>query len=293
MMRSFKDFAEITQRDELLSHHTWLKVGGPAQFLVRPRTREELVGVVLACHHEQIPVHVLGSGSNLLVRDEGVSGVVLHLNAPALGLIQIDGHRLRAGAGALLSHAISESVKAGLGGLDVLVGIPGTIGGALHGNAGGKSGDIGQFVRAVEVLTAAGEQRTRRGEDLSFSYRESSLNELILLEAEFELAPDSHEVITHRMRKLWIMKKATQPLVFQSAGCIFKNPRGMSAGLLIDQAGLKGTRIGNAEISDRHANFIVTHSGASARDVLRLIDLARSKVAEQFGVDLELEVQIW
>jgi UDP-N-acetylmuramate dehydrogenase len=95
------------------------------------------------------------------------------------------------------------------------------------------------------------------------------------------------------MRKLWIMKKATQPLVFQSAGCIFKNPRGMSAGLLIDQAGLKGTRIGNAEISDRHANFVVTHAGASARDVLRLIDLARSKVAEQFGVDLELEVQIW
>ena len=292
-MRSFKDFAEITQRDELLSQHTWLKVGGPAQFLVRPRTREELVGVVAACHHEQIPVHVLGSGSNLLVRDEGVSGVVLHLNAPAHGTVQVDGHRLRAGAGALLSHAISESVKAGLGGLDVLVGIPGTVGGALHGNAGGKSGDIGQFVRSVEVLTASGEQRTRHGEELSFSYRESSLNELILLEAEFELSPESHEAITHRMRKLWIMKKATQPLVFQSAGCIFKNPRGMSAGLLIDQAGLKGTRIGNAEISDRHANFIVTHSGATARDVLRLIDLARSKVAEQFGVELELEVQIW
>ncbi|MFN9374584.1 MAG: UDP-N-acetylmuramate dehydrogenase [Planctomycetaceae bacterium] len=292
-MRSFKDFAEITQRDELLSQHTWLKVGGPAQFLVRPRTREELVGVVAACHHEQIPVHVLGSGSNLLVRDEGVSGVVLHLNAPGHGTVQVDGHRLRAGAGALLSHAISESVKAGLGGLDVLVGIPGTVGGALHGNAGGKSGDIGQFVRSVEVLTASGEQRTRHGEELSFSYRESSLNELILLEAEFELSPESHEAITHRMRKLWIMKKATQPLVFQSAGCIFKNPRGMSAGLLIDQAGLKGTRIGNAEISDRHANFIVTHSGATARDVLRLIDLARSKVAEQFGVELELEVQIW
>jgi len=292
-MRSFRDFAEITQRDEMLAQHTWLKVGGPAQFLVRPRTRDELVNVVTTCHEEQIPVHVLGSGSNLLVRDEGVSGVVLHLGATDLGRVTVEGNRVRAGAGALLSHTIAESVKAGLGGLDALVGIPGTIGGALHGNAGGKSGDIGQFVRSVDVLTASGEQRTRRGEELSFSYRQSSLNELILLEAEFELAPESYDLITHRMRKLWIMKKATQPLVFQSAGCIFKYPRGMSAGLLIDQAGLKGTRIGNAEISDRHANFIVTHSGATARDVLRLIDLARSKVSEQFGVELELEVQIW
>ncbi|HBH54818.1 MAG TPA: UDP-N-acetylenolpyruvoylglucosamine reductase [Planctomycetaceae bacterium] len=292
-MRSFRDFAEITQRDEMLDQHTWLKVGGPAQFLVRPRTRDELVQVVATCHEEQIPVHVLGSGSNLLVRDEGVSGVVLHLGSAELGHVTVDGNRVRAGAGALLSHTISESVKAGLGGLDALVGIPGTIGGALHGNAGGKSGDIGQFVKSVDVLTASGEQRTRRDEELSFSYRQSSLNELILLEAEFELAPESYDLITHRMRKLWIMKKATQPLVFQSAGCIFKNPRGMSAGLLIDQAGLKGTRIGHAEISDRHANFIVTHTGATARDVLRLIDLARSKVSEQFGVELELEVQIW
>ncbi|RPI77549.1 MAG: UDP-N-acetylmuramate dehydrogenase, partial [Planctomycetaceae bacterium] len=178
-------------------------------------------------------------------------------------------------------------------GLDSLVGIPGTVGGALHGNAGGKSGDIGQFVRSVEVLTATGEHKVRKGEDLTFTYRASSLNEPILLAAEFELQPEDPDEITRRMRKLWIMKKATQPLTFQSAGCIFKNPRGMSAGLLIDQAGLKGTRIGNVEISDRHANFIVTHPGATARDVFRLIDLARSKVGEQFGVELDLEVQIW
>src|SRR5262249_31334684 len=154
-----------------------------------------------------------------------------------------------------LAHVISHSVKAGLAGLDVLVGIPGTIGGALHGNAGGRSGDVGQHVRSVKVLTSAGKQFVRREDELTFAYRSSSLNELIILEAEFELYPEDPEEVTRRMRKLWIMKKATQPLTFQSAGCIFKNPRGMSAGWLIDQAGLKGTRIGNAEISDRHANF--------------------------------------
>ena len=292
-MRSFDDFRDITLRDEILAPYTWLKIGGPAQFLIRPRNTDELSEIVRLCHAEQTPIHVLGGGSNLLVRDEGVSGVVLQLDAPAHCAVTVEENVVRAGAGALLSHAIAASVREGLSGLDALVGIPGTVGGALRGNAGGKSGDIGQFVRSVEVLTAAGERTVRRGDELSFSYRSSSLNELILVSAEFELQRDDPEEITRRMRTLWIMKKATQPLTFQSAGCIFKNPRGMSAGLLIDQAGLKGTRIGNAEISDRHANFIVTHPGATARDCLRLIDLARSKVSEQFGIDLDLEVQIW
>jgi UDP-N-acetylmuramate dehydrogenase len=174
-----------------------------------------------------------------------------------------------------------------------LAGIPGTVGGALHGNAGGKSGDIGQFVQHVKVVTAKGDEFTRREDELSFAYRYSSINELAILEGVFQLQEDSPEEITRRMRKLWIMKKATQPLSFQSAGCIFKNPRGLSAGDLIEQAGLKGRRIGNAEISDRHANFIVTQEGATSDDVERLIDQARTKVAEQFGVDLELEVEIW
>jgi UDP-N-acetylmuramate dehydrogenase len=238
-------------------------------------------------------MRVLGGGSNLLVRDEGVPGVVLRLSHPAFSNITADGTIVTAGAGASLSHLISHSVKAGLAGLDTLVGIPGTVGGALHGNAGGKSGDIGQHVRSVRVVTVAGDSFVRKEDELEFAYRSSSLNELIILEAQFALHHEDPEEITRRMRKLWIMKKATQPLTFQSAGCIFKNPRGMSAGWLIDQAGLKGTRIGDAEFSDRHANFIVTHPGATSRDVQRLIELARSKVSEQFGVDLELEVQIW
>jgi UDP-N-acetylmuramate dehydrogenase len=184
-------------------------------------------------------------------------------------------------------------VKAELAGLETLSGIPGTVGGALRGNAGGRSGDIGQFVDSVTVMSSKGEISTRRGDDLWFGYRESNVDELVILEGSFSLQPGDSQEITRRMRKLWIMKKATQPLSFQSAGCIFKNPRGLSAGSLIEQAGLKGIRVGQAEISDRHANFIVTHPNAKSEDVLRLIDLARSKVSEQFGVDLELEIKIW
>jgi UDP-N-acetylmuramate dehydrogenase len=292
-MRSLDDFNAITRRDEPLAPYTWLKTGGPAQYFITPRNADELVEVVRCCHRNHVAIRVLGGGSNLLVLDAGVTGVVLHLSDPVFSKVEIDGTSVSAGAGALLSHLISESVRAGLAGLDTLVGIPGTVGGALHGNAGGKSGDIGQHVRSVRVLTIAGDSFVRQEDELAFAYRFSSLNELIILEARFELHVEDPEEITRRMRKLWIMKKATQPLTFQSAGCIFKNPRGMSAGWLIEQAGLKGTRVGEVEFSERHANFVVTHPGATSKDVLHLIDLARTKVSKQFGVDLELEVQIW
>lgn len=292
-MSLLEQFSEITQVDQPLAPLTWMKTGGVAQYLVEPRNHDELRQVVEYCHAHEIPIHVLGGGSNVLIRDEGVSGAVLRLTGEDMSAVRIDGTKVTAGAGALLSHVISESVKAGLAGLDTLVGIPGTIGGALKGNAGGRSGDIGQFVSSVTVLTAKGEQFVRREDELSFAYRKSSINELLVLEAEFQLKEGDADEITKQMRKLWIMKKATQPLASQSAGCIFRNPRGLSAGALIDQSGLKGMRVGNAEISSRHANFIVTHEGATADEVLRLIDIVRSKVAEQFGVDLELEIQIW
>jgi UDP-N-acetylmuramate dehydrogenase len=292
-MLSLADFSDIILHDEPLAPFTWLKLGGPAQFLVQPRTIDELLEVVRACREAHIPLRLLGGGSNLLIRDEGVSGAVVRLAGEGFAQIETDGERVKAGAAALLSTVISHAVKVGLAGLETLVGIPGTVGGALAGNAGGRSGDVSQVVESVTVMTPAGEILTRSEDELTFAYRSSNLDEFVILDATFRLQPDDPEEITRRMRKLWIIKKTTQPLSFQSAGCIFKNPRGMSAGLLIDQAGLKGTRIGNAEISDRHANFIVAHPGATSQDVLRLIDLARSKVAEQFGVDLELEIKIW
>jgi UDP-N-acetylmuramate dehydrogenase len=292
-MTSLADFSEITRRDEPLAPYTWMKIGGPAQFLIQPRTPEELIQVVKTCDQVEAPVKLLGGGSNLLVRDAGVGGVVLRIYGEPFAKVEVQGDLVRAGAGAMLTTVISHTVNAGLAGMETLVGIPGTVGGALHGNAGGRIGDIGQFVESVTALTMTGEVVTRNQDELSFGYRESNLDDLIILEATFRLQPDDPDEITRHMRKLWISKKATQPYSFQSAGCVFKNPRGMSAGLLIDQSGLRGTRIGNAEISDRHANFIVSHPGASSADVQRLIDLARSKVAEQFGVDLELEIEVW
>lgn len=292
-MNSIVAFKEIALRDQPLAPHTWMKIGGPAQYLIRPRNVDELLDVVRACHEEQIPIRILGGGSNVLVRDEGVSGAVLQLVDESFGQVAIEGTTVRVGAGALLSQLISQTVKAELAGLETLSGVPGTVGGALRGNAGGRAGDIGQFVESVTVINVKGEISTRKGDDLWFGYRESNVDELVILEGSLKLQPGDSEEITRRMRKLWIMKKATQPLSFQSAGCIFKNPRGLSAGALIEQAGLKGIRVGEAEISDRHANFIVTNPGAKSDDVLRLIDLTRSKVSEQFGVDLELEIKIW
>jgi UDP-N-acetylmuramate dehydrogenase len=292
-MNSLVAFKDIALRDQPLAPLTWMKIGGPAQYLIRPRNVDELQDVVRACHEDQVPIRVLGGGSNVLVRDEGVSGAVLQLVDESFAQISIQGTTVRAGAGVLLSQLISQTVKAELAGLETLSGIPGTFGGALRGNAGGRAGDIGQFVESVTVMNAKGEISTRKGDDLWFGYRESNIDELLIVEGTAKLQQGETDEITRRMRKLWIMKKATQPLSFQSAGCIFKNPRGLSAGALIEQAGLKGIRIGAAEISDRHANFIVTNAGAKSDDVLRLIDLTRSKVSEQFGVDLELEIKIW
>lgn len=292
-MHSLDDFPEILLRNESLAPYTWLKVGGPAQFFLTPRSVDELKQVLQVCHEQQIAVHLLGSGSNLLVRDEGVSGAVIHLSHSAFAEVTVDGTTLRAGAGALLSHVIAEAVRSGLAGFENLAGIPGTIGGAIFGNAGGRHGEIGGLVASATLINSAGETVTRTQEELGFSYRQSGIDNLLILEATFQLTKDDPDQIADRLRKLWIIKKASQPLSSQSAGCIFKNPRGLSAGELIEQAGLKGTRIGGAEVSDRHANFIVTHSGCTSADVLRLMDLIRSKVSGQFGVPLETEVRIW
>jgi len=292
-MPSLADFRDITTRDEPLARHCWMRTGGPAQFFVRPRSRDELTGVIRACRAEGIPWRVLGGGSNILVRDEGVRGAVLRLDHAEFAKIEVDGLRLRAGGGAALASVVTQSVRAGLAGMETLVGIPGTVGGALKGNAGGKAGEIGQVVETALLLSPGGELLTRTRDELAFGYRTSGIGDLVVLEAAFLLQSDRVETISQRLRTLWISKKASQPFGFQSAGCIFKNPRGMSAGLLIDKAGLKGTRVGGAEVSDRHANFIIAHPPATSADVLKLIDLVRSRVASEFGVDLELEIEIW
>lgn len=286
-------FEKIVRETEPLAPHTWFHLGGPAEFFAEPHTVEELAALVRRCHDDGVPIRILGGGSNLLVRDDGVSGVVVRLSAAPFNEISVQGKIVTAGGGARLGHVISTVVREGLAGLEPLVGIPGTIGGALHGNAGSRGGDIGQWTCRATVMARNGEIIQREREDLVFSYRQSSLDELVILGCQFQLEEEDPQELTKRMQKMWIVKKASQPLGHQSAGCIFKNPRGISAGMLIDQAGLKGTRVGGAEVSDRHANFIVTDADATSGDVLRLIELVRSRVAERLGVELETEIEIW
>ena len=286
-------FEKIVRENEQLAPRTWFKLGGSAQFFDEPKTVAELAALVRRCRDAEVPIRLLGGGSNVLVRDDGVRGMVINLSTPAFCGIHVDNHRVIAGGGARLGHIITTAVSAGLGGLEPLVGIPGTVGGALHGNSGSRGGDVGQWACRATVMTRAGEVIQREREDLVFAYRQSSLDELAIISAEFALEDDDPEQLTKRMQKQWIIKKANQPMSHQRTGCIFKNPRGMSAGMLIDQAGLKGTTVGRAEISQRHANFIIAQPDASCQDVLKLIDLVRSRVAERLGVELETELEIW
>ena len=292
-MSLISGFEKIVRCDEPLAPHTWFQLGGPAQYFAEPNSVDELAALVRRCREQEFAVRLLGGGSNILVRDDGVRGVVIRLAAPAFTEIVAKGQTVSAGGGAKLGLVISTAVREGLAGLEALVGIPGTLGGALHGNAGSRGGDIGQWTCQATVMTRTGELLQRSREELVFAYRQSSLDELVILNAQVQLEQEDPEELTKRMQKQWIVKKASQPLGHQSAGCIFRNPRGMSAGMLIEQAGLKGTRVGQAEVSDRHANFIVTGEGAKSTEVLALIEAVRSRVAERLGVDLETEIEIW
>lgn len=286
-------FTEIVKPHESLAAYTHLKLGGPAEMLVQPRSRDELAEVVRHCEAKSIPLRVLGGGGNVLVPDEGVKGIVLRLNEPAFTQISVDGRRVRCGAGAPLAALISEAARNGLGGLEALVGIPGTVGGALRCNAGERAGEIGRFVRQVEIMDSQGAVQVRDRDELRFGYLWSNLDDPVLLSAEFELETDQPDSIVKHMRKAWIQRKSRQPLNFQAACRVFKNPRGLNAGELIEQTGLAKTRVGGAEISDRDANYIVALPGATARDVHRLIDLVRTRVRERFNVELELELSEW
>jgi UDP-N-acetylmuramate dehydrogenase len=293
-MHSFDDFPGIVTADEPLAPRVWFRLGGPAAYFASPRRLDELVALLKRCRDEDLAFKILGGGSNVLVRDEGVEALVIHLESPFFADVRVRDRVVEAGAAVPLTALISHSARAGLAGLEILTGIPGTVGGALRGNAGSRQGAIGQFVRRATVLDPSDEIQVRERDDLSFADRDSNLDEPVILSAEFELEPEDPEAVVRRMRRIWIIKKENQPYGHQLSGCIFKDPApGVSAGALIDQAGLKGARCGGAEVSDRHANFIIAHPGAKAADVLQLIDRIRQRVWQQFGYELELQIQVW
>jgi len=292
-MGALSGFEHIVRQAEPLAPYTWFRLGGPAEYFAEPTSRDELAALLVRCREVDLPLRLLGGGSNLLVRAEGVPGVVIHLSAPAFCEITVRGEQITAGGGTKLGHVVSTSVREGLAGLESLVGIPGTVGGALRSNAAGQGSDIGQWTVAATVMTREGETITRERHDLRFEYRKSSLDELVILDARFHLDREDPATLTRRMQKVWIVKRSGQPSGEQGAGRVFIDPVGLSAAELIDQTGLKGTRVGGAEICDRNPNFVVAGPGASSDDVLRLVDIVRSRVAQHLGVELEMELQVW
>lgn len=292
-MELFDGVEHVVRENEPLAPYTWFRLGGAAQYFAEPTTVDELGLIVRRCYEQDVPIRLIGGGSNVLIPDAGVEGLVLHLSAPAFSEISVAGHLVTAGGGAKLSHVISTAVREGLGGLEQLVGVPGTVGGALHGNAGTQGGDIGQWTRNARVMTRAGEIRTHETDSLNFAHRRSSLDELVILDATFELEKGDQEQLTKRMQTLWIIKKSKQPKTTESTCAIFRDPGGVDAASLIEQAGLKGAELGKASVSERNANFVVAHAGATSQDVIELIQQIKAQVFERTGVELEPTLNIW
>ena len=292
-MTIFKGLEAIVQEDFPLGSMTTFGIGGSAEYFLRPRTEDELRHVIARCEKKKLDLRAIGRGSNILVRDEGMQGAVVQLDAKGFGQVGVEEDLLRAGAATPLPKLVAEAARQGLSGIECLAGIPGTVGGAVRMNAGGTYGDVGQTVERIKVMDSHGETFYRERDDLAFGYRTSNVSARFVLEVEFRLMPDRVKAIGNRVKKIWIAKKNSQPVSAATAGCVFKNPRGLAAGGLIDQAGLKGTAVGGATVSRKHANYIVVKQGAKAADVLALIEQVRKAVKERFDVYLELEIEVW
>ncbi len=292
-MTAFEGFAHLVRAQEPMAALTWFRIGGPAEYFAEPTSVEELTGLVRQCHAEELPVRVIGGGSRVLVSDAGVRGLVIQLSAPVFCQIEVIGHQIRAGGGVKLGHLVSTAAREGLAGLENLVGIPGSVAGALRGNADSSGSSIGQWATEATVMTHQGEIRTRPRDELRFSYGDSNLDELVILAGTFALEPSDPAELTRRMQKAWIVRRTTQPPSGQGIGRVFKDPHGLSAAELVEQVGLRGHAIGRAKVCETSANFIEVESGATSDDVLQLIDLMKSKVAASLGVELECELEIW
>lgn len=299
----FADLDVQVELDTPLAQHTWYGVGGRADALVRPGSMKALSTLLQRCARQAVPVRVLGSGANLLVSDDGVDGVVLKLDTPAFQEFGLNAqgapHAVRVGAGRDMSRTTNDCVRQGLAGLEQMTGIPASVGGALRMNAGGKYGDIGQAVHSVALVTWQGEERVYARREIPFEYRHSGLPEGVIVWSVLSLQPGDPVALRQRVREISAYKAGVQPLAANSAGCMFKNPihpvsgERVSAGKIIDDAGLKGLRVGGAEVSPQHGNFLVASPGARAGDLMSLADQVADKVWERMGVRLEREVVFW
>lgn len=277
--------------DEPMSKHTSYGIGGPARAYVTPKNKEDLVSILKFSKDNNIPSYFIGSGSNLLVSDDGIDGIVITLGK-SFNKLEINKNNVFAETGVMLGKMVKECTKRNLSGLESLIGVPGTLGGALIMNAGAFGGEISNYLEYVSVITMSGDEKKYQQKDIKFNYRNSSFSDNeILINANFKFLFSDQKTVSKNKIKASGGRKSSQPLRFRSAGSVFKNPSEGAAGYFIDKAGLKGTKSGDAEISNVHANFFVNHGSATAKDVVRLINIARKKVYNEFGVMLELEIK--
>ena len=285
--------AERIFREEPMKLHTTFRIGGPAQYLVAPRTKEEVQEVVRLCREEGMPWYIIGNGSNLLVSDKGYRGVVIQLFKDFAD-IRTEGTRIFARAGASLAKIAAEALRNSLTGFEFAAGIPGTLGGACIMNAGAYGGEMKDVLESVTVLDGQGDIRVLPREELDMGYRTSraAREGYIVLEAVIALEPGDESKIREKLEDLKERRTSKQPLEYPSAGSTFKRPAGHFAGGLIEQCGLKGTTVGGAQVSEKHAGFVINTGQATCQDILTLIRLVRDRVFQQTGVRLEPEVRL-
>jgi UDP-N-acetylmuramate dehydrogenase len=297
--RQRSELAEILAKgimfDCPMDQYTTFRVGGKAEAVCFPGELNLLRQTISYLHNEDIPYLVIGKGSNLLVKDEGIEGVVIILGGKlaAVAGLGVKDNILSAGGGLSIAKLLSYCVTEGLAGLEFLAGIPGTVGGAVFMNAGAFGKEIGSTVHEIHVVTGKGEDVVMAGSRLNFSYRKSSLPKgTVIHEVNFKLNKDHKDDVNGRVADYLQKRKKSQPLDLPSGGSVFRNPPDEYAGRLIEEAGLKGTRVGGAMISPKHANFIVNTGGAKAEDIIALMNLARDKVREETGINLETEIKV-
>ena len=287
--------SDVTQgsllKNEAMSKHTSYGIGGPAKAYVKPKDEVDLANILKFASKHKISTFFVGSGSNILVSDDGIDGIVITLGKSLKKLI-IKGTSVYCQSGVMLGKFVKECISRNLSGVESLIGVPGTVGGAIIMNAGAFGSEISNYLKKVTVMTMSGQLKSYKVDDIHFSYRNSSFqNNEILISAEFELIQSDKKSVVEKKSIASGGRKKSQPLKYRSAGSIFKNPDEGAAGFYIDKAGLKGSKSGDAEISPIHANFFVNHGSAKASDIVELIRLARKTVKEKFGIMLELEIK--
>ncbi|MBO4928793.1 MAG: UDP-N-acetylmuramate dehydrogenase [Clostridiales bacterium] len=294
-----KDLEAKLREDEPMKAHTSFRVGGPAQIYCEPSETGEIIDLISASKAVGLPFFLMGNGSNLVISDEGMDGLVIRLGESFSDIrsedvpTDPDTVRIYATAGTLLTRLSSFASKAGLSGLEFASGIPGSLGGAVFMNAGAYDHDMSEVVDKVVSVSPSGERITWSGEDLQFGYRKSRFmtDEGIVAEVELVLHRDDPQEISSRIKTYTEKRTKSQPLQFPSAGSMFKRPTGYYTGALIEQAGLKGTSVGGAQVSEKHAGFVINTGNATAHDIDSLVRLIQKTIKEKFGVELEREVR--